>query len=151
MCLRAATNENEGGAYDREDTMSDMKTSLAVSVALVAAIAVPAAVHARPQTTTPGVIYVIKTPVDDKGIHIPKDKFTRNGVTRYPRGALIRYEFINKGTKSYAVRIWATETVAIKPGRTEARLVNWAYRGDYTYARIYKGHQIGPIGKIIIF
>src|SRR3982074_3219512 len=104
--------------------MTDMNTSLAVSVALVATIAVPAGVHARPQTTTPGVIYVIKTPVDDKGIHIPKDKFTRNGVTRYPRGALIRYEFINKGTQSYAARIWATETVAIKPGRTEARLGN---------------------------
>lgn len=131
--------------------MNHMKTTLAVSVALVAAIAVPAAVHARPQTTKPGVIYVIKTRVDDKGIHIPKDQFTRNGVTRYPRGALIRYEFINKGTKPYAVRIWATETVVIKPGRTETRLVNWAYRGEYTYARIYKGHQISPIGKIIIF
>src|ERR1700688_223583 len=98
--------------------MNHMKSMLAVSVALVAAIAVPAAVHARPQTTTPGVIYVIKTPVDDKGIHIPKDKFTRNGVSRYPRGALIRYEFINKGTKPYAVRIWATETVVIRPGHT---------------------------------
>jgi hypothetical protein len=131
--------------------MSDMKTSLAVSVALVAAIAVPAAVQARPQTTTPGVIYVIKTPVDDEGIHIPKDKFTRNGVTRYPRGALIRYEFINKGTKPYAVRMRGTTTTAIKPGRMEIRLVNWAYRGEYTYARIYKGHQISPIGKIVIF
>ena len=30
-------------------------------------------------------------------------------------------------------------------------LVNWAYRGDYTYARIYKGHQIPPIGKVVIF
>ncbi|HEX4679696.1 MAG TPA: hypothetical protein VH210_10900 [Gaiellaceae bacterium] len=128
-----------------------MKHMLAVSVALVAAIAVPAAVDARPQTTTPGVIYVIKTTVDDKGIHIPKDKFTRNGVTRYPRGALIRYEFVNKGTKPYAVRIWATETLVMKPGRKDASLINWAYRGDYTYARIYKGHQIKPIGKIIIF
>jgi hypothetical protein len=128
-----------------------MKSMLAVSVALAAAIAVPAAVSAQPQTTKPGVIYVVKTRVDDKGIHIPKDQFTRNGVTRYPRGALIRYEFINKGTKPYAVRIWATETVVIKPGRQTVRLVNWAYRGDYTYARIYKGHQISPIGKIIIF
>ena len=106
---------------------------------------------ARPETTKPGVIYVVKTPVDDKGIHIPKDQFTRNGVTRYPRGALIRYEFVNKGTKPYAVRMWATETVVIKPGRKEIRLVNWAYRGEYTYARIYKGHEIRPIGKVIIF
>ncbi|MDX6426433.1 MAG: hypothetical protein QOD52_1838 [Gaiellaceae bacterium] len=131
--------------------MNHMKSMLAVSVAFAAAIAVPATVHARPQTTTPGVIYVIKTTVDDKGIHIPKDKFTRNGVTRYPRGALIRYEFTNKGTKPYAVRIWASSTLVMKPGQKQARLVNWAYRGDYTYARIYKGHQISPIGTIIIF
>jgi hypothetical protein len=131
--------------------MNPMKKTLAVSAALVAAIAVPAAVVARPQTTTPGVIYVIKTTVDDKGIHIPKDKFTRNGVSRYPRGALIRYEFTNKGTKPYAVHIWGSETLVMKPGRTESRLINWAYRGEYTYARVYKGHQISPIGKIIIF
>jgi hypothetical protein len=131
--------------------MRDVKTSVALAVALVAAVAVPAAIPAKPQTTTPGVIYVIKTRVDDTGIHIPKDKFTRNGVTRYPRGALIRYEFINKGTKPYAVRMWAADTVVIKPGRTDMMLVNWAYRGDYTYARIYKGHQIRPIGKVIIF
>jgi hypothetical protein len=150
MCLRAATNENES-SYEHKATMNAMKKTLAVSVALVAAVAAPATVVARPQTTTPGVIYVIKTTVDDKGIHIPKDKFTRNGVTRYPRGALIRYEFTNKGTKPYAVRMWASETLVMKPGHKESRLVNWAYRGDYTYARIFKGHQISPIGRIIIF
>ena len=26
-------------------------------------------------------------------------------------------------------------------------LVNWAYRGDYTYAAIYKGHQIRPSAR----
>jgi hypothetical protein len=127
------------------------KTPLIAATVCVAAIALPAAVMARPQTTTPGVVYVVKTPVDDKGIHIPKDQFTRNGVTRYPRGALIRYEFINKGTKPYAVRMWATSTFVIKPGRKTSMLVNWGYRGDYTYARIYKGHQIRPIGTVIIF
>ena len=107
---------------------------------------------ARPLTTTPGVIYVIKTPVDDKGIHVPKDKFTRNGVSRYPRGAIIRYEFVNKGTKPYAVRMWAAETLVMKAHGGKAQmLVNWAYRGDYTYARIYKRHQIAPIGKVVIF
>jgi hypothetical protein len=131
-----------------------MTKRVPISIAITAcigAIAVPAAVMARPLTTTPGVIYVIKTPVDDKGIHVPKDKFTRNGVTRYPRGAIIRYEFVNKGTKPYAVRMWAADTVVMKPGGKTQMLVNWAYRGDYTYARIYKRHQIRPIGRVIIF
>jgi hypothetical protein len=127
------------------------KTPLIAATVCVAAIALPVAVMARPQTTTPGVVYVVKTPVDDKGIHIPKDQFTRNGITRYPRGALIRYEFVNKGTKPYAVRMWAATTFVIKPGRKTSMLVNWGYRGDYTYARIYKGHQIRPIGTVIIF
>ncbi len=132
-----------------------MTKRIPLSVAIagcVAAIALPAAVMARPLTTTPGVIYVIKTPVDDKGIHVPKDQFTRNGVTRYPRGAIIRYEFVNKGTKPYAVRMWAADTLVMKAHGGKAQmLVNWAYRGDYTYARIYKGHQIRPIGKVVIF
>jgi hypothetical protein len=131
--------------------MEEMKKPLIAVAALVAAIALPAVVMARPQTTTPGVVYVVPTPVDDKGIHIPKDQFTRNGVTRYPRGALIRYEFINKGTKPYAVHMWGVTSIVIKPGKKTSMLVNWAYRGDYTYARIYKGHQIRPIGKVIIF
>lgn len=152
MCLRAATSEDDGSKR-RQATIPDVK-KLPISIAMagcVAAVALPAAVMARPQTTTPGVVYVVKTPVDDKGIHIPKDQFTRNGVTRYPRGALIRYEFVNKGTKPYAVRMWAADTFVMKPGRKTSMLVNWAYRGDYTYARIYKGHQIRPVGKVIIF
>jgi hypothetical protein len=129
-----------------------MRKTFALTAAAIAAGAiVPGALTARPQTTTPGVIYVIKTPVDEKGIHIPKDKFTRNGVTRYPRGAIIRYEFVNRGKRPYAVRMWGADTVVMKVGGHAALLVNWQYRGDYTYARIYKGHQIRPVGRIVIF
>jgi hypothetical protein len=132
--------------------MDRMRKTLALTAAAIAAGAiVPGALTARPQTTTPGVIYVIKTPVDEKGIHIPKDKFTRNGVTRYPRGAIIRYEFVNRGKRPYAVRMWGADTVVMKVGGHAALLVNWQYRGDYTYARIYKGHQIRPVGRIVIF
>lgn len=132
--------------------MAAMKPSLALAAAAVAAGAlVPTAATARPQTTEPGVIYVVKTPVDEKGIHIPKDQFTRNGVTRYPRGALIRYEFTNKGKRPYAVRMWGQDTVVMKVGGHATMLVNWQYRGTYTYARVYKGHQLAPVRRIIIF
>ena len=132
--------------------MNPMRRTLVLTAAALAAGAVvPAALTARPQTTTPGVIYVIKTPVDEKGIHIPKDKFTRNGVTRYPRGAIIRYEFVNRGKRPYAVRMWGADTVVMKVGGHATMLVNWQYRGDYTYARIYKGHEIRPVGRIVIF
>jgi hypothetical protein len=132
--------------------MNGMKKSLAFAAAAAAAGSLlPAAATARPETTTPGVIYVVKTIVDEKGIHIPKDQFTRNGVTRYPRGALIRYEFVNKGKRPYAVRMWGADTTVMKVGGKTPLLVNWQYRGTYTYARLFKGHQIRPVGKVIIF
>jgi hypothetical protein len=132
--------------------MRSMRKTLALTAALVApGVVAPAASTAHPQTTTPGVIYVVKTPVDEKGVHIPKDRFTRNGVTRYPRGALIRYEFVNRGKRPYAVRMWGADTTVMKVGGRTALLVNWQYRGDYTYARLFKGHQISPVGKVVIF
>lgn len=133
--------------------MERMRNAIAVTAAFVAAAAVvPAATPARPLTTTPGVIYVLKTPVDDKGIHVPKDQFTKNGITRYPRGAVIRYEFVNKGTKPYAVHMWGADTIVMKAhGGRATMLVNWQYRGDYHYWRIYRGHRLNPVGTVIIF
>jgi hypothetical protein len=129
-----------------------MKSMLATSVALAAAAAaIPASVVARPLTTVPGQVYVLKTIVDDKGVHIPKDKYTKNGVTRYPRGALIRYEFVNKGTKTYSVRMWFFKTVAMKPRGQSSQLVNWNYRGEFHYSRLSGGRQIKPVGTVVVF
>jgi hypothetical protein len=135
--------------------MGHMRNAKAAAVATLAlAAGVPAATQAqaRPLTTTPGVIYVLKTPVDDKGVHIPKDQFTRNGVSRYPRGAIIRYEFINKSAKRYAVHMWGADSVVMKAhGGKASMLVNWQYRGEYHYWRILKGKRLTPVGTVIIF
>jgi hypothetical protein len=124
------------------------RTALALGVLALAAGGLAGSGTA---TTTPGVIYVLKVPVDDKGIHIPKDKFTRNGITRYPRGAEIRYEFTNKGTKPYAVFMWAADTLVMKPRGHQTIFVNWQYRGTYHYYRLLHGKRIAPVGTIIIF
>lgn len=122
------------------------------ATALTAAVVVPAATPARPLTSTPGQIYVVKTVVDNKGIHIPRDRFTRHGITRYPRGAEIRYEFVNKGSKPYAVFMWGADTIVMKPhGGHAAMFVNWNYRGSYHYYREFHGRRIKPVGTIIIF
>jgi hypothetical protein len=128
------------------------KRSALVAAVVAAAAVVPAAAPARPETTTPGVIYVLKTRVDDQGVHFPKDKFTRNGVTRYPRGAQIRYEFTNYGSKPYAVHVWGADTIVMKPhGGHASMFINWQYRGDYKYWRILHAKRLRPIGTIIIF
>ena len=131
--------------------MQAMKAAFALAGAALVAAALAGATQARPETTKPGVIYVLQVPVDDKGVHLPKDKFTRNGITRYPRGAEIRFEFTNKGTKPYAVHVWAVDTIVMKPGRHASMFVNWQYRGDYHYWRILRGHRLSPVGTIIIF
>ncbi|HEY2776948.1 MAG TPA: hypothetical protein VGI77_03525 [Gaiellaceae bacterium] len=130
-----------------------MRNALALAVLIVGVGALlPAAAQSRDETTTPGVIYVLKVSVDDKGIHIPKDQFTKNGITRYPRGAEIRYEFTNKGSKPYAVFMWAADTVVMKAhGGKASMFVNWQYRDTYHYWRILRGHKLRPIGTIIIF
>src|SRR5437764_4217609 len=111
-----------------------MKTALALFAVAFGAAVLAGATRAQPETTKPGVIYVLKVPVDDKGIHIPKDRFTRNGVTRYPRGAQIRYEFTNKGSKPYAVFMWAADTIVMKPhGGKASMFVNWQYRDTFHY------------------
>lgn len=102
-------------------------------------------------TTRPGVVYPIKVVLSDKSISIAKDLFTRGTVARYPRGAIIRYVVTNKGSKPYVFKVWGTATGPIKPGGRDSLLVNWNYRGTYTYLTLYRGRPAGPRGRVEIF
>ena len=122
----------------------------AAVIALLPVTFVPGA-HARPQTTTPGVIYIVKTLVTDKKVEIARDRFTRHGVSRLPRGAQIRYAITNKGTRPYALKVWETTSEVMKPGRHSAVFINWQFRGTYRYVLLYHGKPAGPKGIIVIF
>lgn len=103
-------------------------------------------------TTVPGVVYVIKLTVTDKTVTLPPDKFSKGlKYARYPRGAVIRYKVMNKGTRAYSVKIWDVVTPPIRPGHFDTVLVNWNYRGSYSYASLYHGKPVGPHGRIKIF
>jgi hypothetical protein len=104
------------------------------------------------KTTIPGVVYVVPMTVTDKKVTVPRDKFSK-GLTysRYPRGAVIRYKVINKGTRPYSVKIWDATTTVIRPGDFDTILLNWNYRGNYTYATLFHGKPIGPHGRVKIF
>jgi hypothetical protein len=131
--------------------MGPVKTPYAITVAAFAAVAIaPVAISARPQTTKPGVVYVVKAMVDNKGVHIPNGRYTKNGVSRYPRGVVIRYEFANKGTRPYEVHMWTASTHVMKPGGHASVLVNWSYRGTYHYWRVWRSRRLTPIGTVII-
>jgi hypothetical protein len=103
-------------------------------------------------TTTPGVLYISKTIVTDKTIKIPRDKFTRSGQIRYPRGALIRYEITNKGTKPYKLEVWGSKTAVMRPGRRAKILIYWNYRGTYLVRLLLPNNKpAGPKTTIQIF
>jgi hypothetical protein len=122
-----------------------------VWLALLVGVAVQPA-SAAVRTTVPGVVYVVKLTITDKTVAIPKDKFSKGlPYARYPRGAVIRYKIINKGTRPYSLTLWDVTTPVIRPGHSDTVLVNWNYRGTFTYASLYHGKPLGPHGRIKIF
>jgi hypothetical protein len=110
-----------------------------------------ASTNAAVQTTAPGQVYIVKMTVTDKTIQIAKDKFSIGDEARYPRGAAIQYKVTNKGTRPYSVKIWASTTGVIRPGRFDTVLVNWNYRGRFLYLSLYRGKPAGPKGYVTIF
>jgi hypothetical protein len=123
---------------------------LAAAIGAVSALSARGAAGA-PATTKPGVLYIAKTIVTDTAIKIPKDQFRRGTQVRYPRGALIRYDVTNRGTRAYALEIWGSKTTVMRPARRASLLINWNYRGTYVYQLLYKGKPAGPRGTVIIF
>jgi hypothetical protein len=106
---------------------------------------------AAPRTTEPGVVYPVKTTLTPKGVTIAKDKFTRHGNARYPRGAVIRYMITNRTTRRLVVQIWTVKTKPIKPGGHDSVLVNWNYRGRYVYRQLAGKRVVGATRHIRIF
>lgn len=121
---------------------------------MIAAAAAAAGILAggASSTTVPGQVYPIKVTITNKAITVQRDKFSlHSAYPRYPRGALIRYEITNKGTKAYAFKIWQTTTAVIKPGGHDSVLLNWGFRGTFVYESLYKGKPAGPHGHVTIF
>lgn len=122
----------------------------ALSAVLAGGLAQSATAAVR--TTIPGVVYVVPMTVTDKTVTVPPDKFSKGlKYSRYPRGAVIRYKVINKGSRAYSVRIWDATTTVIRPGHFDTILLNWNYRGNYYYQALFHGKPVGPKGRVKIF
>lgn len=128
-----------------------MKTLKLGTALVLASLAGAGAAGATPQTTTPGQVYPVKTTLTPAGIKIAKDKFTRNGNTRYPRGAVIRFMITNTTTKRLVVQIWTVKTKAIAPGGHDSLLINWNYRGRYLYRQLVGKTTFGTTRYVSIF
>jgi hypothetical protein len=131
--------------------MADMHVPRIAAAVALASLAGGTAAFAAPETTEPGVVYPVKTTLTPTGVTIAKDKFTRNGHARYPRGAVIRYMITNRTTKRVTVQIWTVKTKPIAPGGHDSILVNWNYRGRYVYRELAGKTPVGATRYVTIF
>ena len=123
---------------------------LATALVLASCVSAGAAM-AAPQTTEPGQVYPVKATLTPTGVVIAKDKFTRNGVARYPRGAAIRYLITNRTTKRLVLQIWTVRTKPIAPGGHDSMLINWNYRGRFVYRELIGKKTFGTTRYVRIF
>jgi hypothetical protein len=123
---------------------------IATAVAL-ASLTGGGAALAAPLTTEPGVVYPVKTTLTPKGVTIARDKFTRNGNSRLPRGAVIRYVITNRTSKRLVFQIWTVKTKPIAPGGHDSILVNWNYRGRFAVRQLAGKTPLGATRYVVIF
>ena len=107
------------------------------------ALACAAGVAAAPATTVPGVLYKKKLVITNERIIISGKRFeTRNGWERYPRGADIRYDVRNGGTRPFKLEILGASTGMLAPGKQSTILVYWDRRGRYTFRAVPDGPRM---------
>jgi hypothetical protein len=117
-----------------------LRIVFATAVALVAAV--PFA-SAERQTTIASIVYTVPAVLTDKEIGLSH--------THVPRGVMIRYTILNRGTRPYTFQIWKAKTGPI-PRKGRARLrVNWDFRGHFTFRPLYRGKPAGPRGSVTVF
>lgn len=114
-------------------------------------------------TTAPGVLNHVRVIITDNKILIPKDQFRKaDGITRYPRGALIEFVFTNKGSKPTSIILSVESKVnftgiqksatirSIKPGQVRHFEVNFFFRGTFDLKSIIGG-KVASVHPIVIF
>jgi hypothetical protein len=100
-------------------------------VCVAAALLAAAAARA---TTQPGTLYVTRLVITDRSVTFAGDKFlTKYAYPRYPRGADVRYEVRNRGTRAFSLNILGSTTGVVRPGQTRSILVYWGRRGRFVF------------------
>jgi hypothetical protein len=107
-----------------------------VSAALVAAavstplVLAAAGAHA---TTQPGMLSVSQVVIDDHAILVRIRRHRWASSVHYLRGAEVRYEVSNRGTRPISLDILGSVTGVLRPGRHGSMLVYWSHRGRYVF------------------
>lgn len=138
-------------------------------IAFVAATVVACGLAASSgATTAPDVLHHVKVTLTSTAIQIPKDQFVKaDGITRYPRGALIEFTLKNDSNKPLTVQMAVVGgskiTIAgqrlagvasagkpIAPGATRKWKLSFYFRGTFQM-RTLAGGKVIVRRPIVIF
>jgi hypothetical protein len=94
-------------------------------------------------TTQPGTLYVVRLVITDDTVAFRGDKFmTKSSIPHYPRGADVRYEVRNRGTRPFSLNILGSTTGIVRPGAQRSILVYWSRRGRFVFRARPNGPRI---------
>jgi hypothetical protein len=135
---------------------------------LVAAVSL-SVVGGASATTAPDVVNTVRVVLTPTAVEIPRDQFVlANGITRYPRGALIVFNLFNETTKPLSVVLKVAEAGSvvhlqflklrnllsagkpIPPGTSRRFRVSFSFRGSFVLESLVGGKVAGR-APIIIF
>jgi hypothetical protein len=108
------------------------KRSVGVGAAALAALVLGSA-HVAHATTQPGTLYVSPLVIRDDAIKVRIRPVTWADKLRYVRGAEVRYEIVNRGTRRFSLNILGSTTGVLAPGRRTSILVAWTHRGRFVF------------------
>jgi hypothetical protein len=112
---------------------------------LVAVAAVAFLAAGAKATTQPGTLYVVRLEITDDSVLFRGDKFlTRKLYPHYPRGADVRYDVVNRGTRAFSLNILGSTTGVVRPGKQRSILVYWGRRGRF----VFRPRPAGPTIRV---
>jgi hypothetical protein len=115
--------------------------AVAATAAAVVAVGVGSAQGSR-ATTSPGVVSASKLVITDQAIMVRIRRHTWASVVHYPRGAEVRYDVSNHGTRPYSLDILGSVTGRLAPGRRTSILVAWTHRGKFVFRALPNGATV---------
>ncbi len=113
-----------------------------VAAALAAATVGLVAAHSVRATTVPGRLYITDLVIRDSTIKAHIRRGTWASTLHYPRGAEVRYQVLNRGTRAYSLNILGSVTGLLTPGKRASVLVYWGRRGSFVFRASPRGARL---------
>jgi hypothetical protein len=122
-----------------------MRRRFVVAAALAAATVGLGAANSARATTVPGRLYISSLRITDNAIEVHIRRHAWAETIHYPRGAEVRYEVVNRGTRAYSLNILGSVTGRLRPGKRTSILVYWGRRGDFDFRASPRGARLRVI------